>query len=134
MESVEFRAHANLDAELLEAWIEAGWLTPASRDGLRYFSEVDLARTQLIKDLQEDFGINNEGIAVILHLVDQLHGLTHTLDCLLSALSTQPRDLRLRIYVRAATESRPVGVTRPKPSDANSRAETGPRPKERRFT
>jgi chaperone modulatory protein CbpM len=30
---------------------------------------------QLIKDLKVDFGVNDEGIAIILHLIDQLHGL-----------------------------------------------------------
>jgi chaperone modulatory protein CbpM len=38
-------------------------------------SEIDLARVQLIKDLKVDFGVNDEGVAIILHLIDQLHGL-----------------------------------------------------------
>lgn len=43
MDTHDFRAHAKLDVELLAAWIEAGWLTPATQAGLPYFSEVDLA-------------------------------------------------------------------------------------------
>jgi chaperone modulatory protein CbpM len=39
------------------------------------FSDTDLARARLIQDLRQDFGVNDEGIAIILHLLDQLHGL-----------------------------------------------------------
>jgi chaperone modulatory protein CbpM len=34
-----------------------------------------MARARLIQDLTREFGVNNEGIDVILHLVDQLHGM-----------------------------------------------------------
>jgi chaperone modulatory protein CbpM len=41
---------------------------------------MDIARACLIRDLKTDFGVNDEGIDVILHLVDQLHGLRRTLE------------------------------------------------------
>lgn len=137
MDSEDFRVRADLDADLLEAWIQAGWLTPASLEGIRYFSEVDLAKSALIKDLQDDFGINSDGIDVVLHLIDQVHGLRLALAVLISALSAQPTDLRLRIAsdVRTAlderTQSRPPEA---KPASGNSRADIGPRCRERRFT
>jgi chaperone modulatory protein CbpM len=133
VETEEFRAHADLDAELLEAWIEAGWLIPASREGLRHFSEIDLARTLLIKDLHDGFGVNDEGIAVILHLVDQLHGLRRTLNSLMSALSAQPEDVQRTIagYVRAAIESRATGEAA-KSTRPNTRNDL--QSKERRLT
>jgi len=34
----------------------------------------------LIRDLKADFGVNDEGVDVILHLVDQLHGLRRALE------------------------------------------------------
>ena len=40
---------------------------------------VDLARAQLIRDLREDLGVNDEGISVVLHLVDQMHGLRRSM-------------------------------------------------------
>jgi chaperone modulatory protein CbpM len=134
METEEFRAHADLASELLEAWIEAGWLIPASREGLRDFSEIDLARAQLIRDLHDLFAINDEGIAVVLHLIDQLYGLRHTLDSLMSALSAQPEEVQLTVFshVQAAIESRTAGETTPKPGGRNSRHDT--RSRERRFT
>ena len=39
------------------------------------FSDMDVARAHLIRDLKGDFGVNDEGVDIILHLVDQLHGL-----------------------------------------------------------
>ena len=50
------------------------------------FSDVDLARAQLIRDLREDFGVNDEGVSVILHLVDQMHGLRRSMQGLLDEM------------------------------------------------
>ncbi|MGH6795223.1 MAG: chaperone modulator CbpM [Methylocella sp.] len=43
------------------------------------FSDMDVARARLIQDLKTDFGVNDEGVDVILHLMDQLHGLRRAL-------------------------------------------------------
>jgi chaperone modulatory protein CbpM len=48
------------------------------------FSDVDLARAQLIRDLREDLGVNDEGVSVILHLLDQMHGLRSSMRDLLA--------------------------------------------------
>ena len=37
------------------------------------FDEEDLARIQLIQELREDFGVNDEAVPIILHLIDQLN-------------------------------------------------------------
>jgi chaperone modulatory protein CbpM len=50
------------------------------------FSDVDLARAQLIHDLREDFGVNDEAVSVILHLVDQMHGLRRSMQELLNEM------------------------------------------------
>ena len=71
MERREFLLAAHLEATTLEAWIEAGWLLPRDSGEAGPFSEIDLARVQLIRDLRE-LGVNEEGIPVILDLVDQL--------------------------------------------------------------
>jgi chaperone modulatory protein CbpM len=59
----------------LKAWVEAEWLLPLTSGKTLQFSDADLARARLIRDLQVDFGVNDEGIAIVLHLLDQLHGL-----------------------------------------------------------
>lgn len=71
----EFLVHAGVHAPTLEFWIEQRWLIPdESPEGAR-FSERDIARARLIQDLKGDMGVNDEGVDVILHLIDQLHGL-----------------------------------------------------------
>jgi chaperone modulatory protein CbpM len=70
----EFLIRAELDEATLEIWVGEGWLVPARGQEYEY-SETDLARAQLIRDLIEDLGVNAEGVGVILHLVDQMHGL-----------------------------------------------------------
>ena len=75
METQEFIGRSHLDTRTLSAWVEAEWLVPATSKATFQFSDVDLARARLIRDLKVDFGVNDEGIAIILHLLDQLYGL-----------------------------------------------------------
>ena len=41
---------------------------------------MDVARARLIGNLQTDLGVNDEGVDIILHLLDQLHGLRRALN------------------------------------------------------
>ena len=82
----EFLIRARLEHRPLEAWIAAGWLIPPQTEPELMFSDIDLARAQLIRDLREDFGVNDEGISVILHLVDQMHGLRRSMQGLLEEM------------------------------------------------
>jgi chaperone modulatory protein CbpM len=52
---------------------------------------VDLARAHFIRDLQA-LGVNDEGIPIVLDLVDQLHGLRRILRELLAAMKTQQEE------------------------------------------
>lgn len=52
--------------------IEKGWIIPIDTNN-KLLDREDLARMLLIKDLKEDFGVNDESIPIILHLIDQLH-------------------------------------------------------------
>jgi len=74
----EFVVKIHIERRIVERWIAAGWLIP-QRDPELAFSEVDLARAQLIRELKEDFGVNDEGISLILHLLDQVHGLRRSM-------------------------------------------------------
>jgi chaperone modulatory protein CbpM len=95
MQRQELLMATRLEAETLEAWIAAGWLLPRGSREAGPFSEVDLARAQLIRDLEE-LGVNDEGIPIILDLVDQLHGLRHALRNLLLTVNTHPEHKRLQ--------------------------------------
>ena len=96
-ESHELLLRARLDAAALDAWIEAGWLAPWQAGPERAFSELDLARACLIRDLREGMGVNDEGVAIVLDLLDQVHGLRRALRRVSSALQGLPEPLRQEI-------------------------------------
>jgi hypothetical protein len=52
--------------------IEQEWIIPADIQK-KNFDMEDITRILLIKDLKDDFGVNNESVPIILHLIDQLH-------------------------------------------------------------
>jgi chaperone modulatory protein CbpM len=86
----DFLARAQLDRETLDVWIEEEWLVPSGTATERAFSEADLARVELIRDLIQDLGVNDEGVGVILNLLDQLHGLRRALADLVQSVRQQP--------------------------------------------
>lgn len=82
---------ARLDAETLDAWVAEGWvLRRESGD----FSDLDLARACLIRDLREELGVNDAGVEVVLDLLDQLHGLRAALRDLAGAVRALPEPAR----------------------------------------
>jgi chaperone modulatory protein CbpM len=89
----EFLIRARLDGDTLEAWIAEEWIIPAGADPEISFTEADLARAALIRDLRGDLEVNDAGVGVILDLVDQMHGLRKMLADLLQSMH-QPRGTR----------------------------------------
>lgn len=93
MDRATFCLRARLDAATLEAWIEAGYVR-------RELSEADLARALLVRDLVQDIGVNEEGVDVVLDLLDQLHEARGALRHVLTVLAKEDR--RVFERVRAA--------------------------------
>lgn len=52
--------------------VRARWVRPGD-PAEEALDELDLARLRLIATLQRDFGVNDEAVPVILHLLDQLY-------------------------------------------------------------
>ena len=94
---LEFLDRTQLDLETLEVWIEEEWLVPSGTATELAFSEADLARAKLIRDLMQDLGVNDEGVGVILNLLDQVHGLR-------KALAEILRDARERSITPGSAE------------------------------
>jgi chaperone modulatory protein CbpM len=63
-----------LTREFLDHCVQASWIHAAVPEkGI--FDEEDLSRARLIHELQADFGVNDESIPLILHLLDQIYYL-----------------------------------------------------------
>jgi chaperone modulatory protein CbpM len=79
MNKQDFLLCLSLQVQTLEFWLEQQWLIPEETSAGMKFSDRDVARARLIQELRSDFGVNDEGIDVALHLIDQLHGLRRVL-------------------------------------------------------
>ncbi len=87
---LDFLYRAQLDQETLEIWIQEEWLVPGETGGEPAFSEADLARAKLIRDLTHDMGVNTEGVGVILNLLDQMHSLRKAMADMQLAMRERP--------------------------------------------
>lgn len=88
MSREQFLATSGAKVHRLEFWLEQQWLIPQAADA--GFTEREIARARLIQDLEADFGVNDEGIDIILHLIDQLHGMRRAFAHLQADLSDRP--------------------------------------------
>jgi chaperone modulatory protein CbpM len=81
----EFIERVRIDRQTLQVWIKEEWLLPKESAEGWIFNELDLARANLIIDLRENMGVNDAGLEVILHLLDQMHGLRRAMSELLGS-------------------------------------------------
>lgn len=93
----EFVQALHIDMARLNLLIERGWICPVQLNGTPMFRDVDLARASLIGDLTNDMGVNDEGIDLVLDLLDQLYSLRFAFNNLIDALEVQPRGTRRRV-------------------------------------
>jgi chaperone modulatory protein CbpM len=75
----QFLEESGIELRALEQWIEKEWIIPDRAAAAMELSDADAARAILIRDLRSDFGVNDEGVAIVLQLVDQVHGLRRAL-------------------------------------------------------
>ena len=59
-------------ADVIIQFIEEHWIIPVDAEH-KVLDEEDVARVRLIWELKEEFGVNDEAVPLILHLVDQLN-------------------------------------------------------------
>ena len=84
----------------LTRWIENRWILPeqqavAATDGERWqFHEVDIARVELILEIRREFAVDDETMALLLGLLDQVYGLRRQMRRLCDAIEAQPTDIR----------------------------------------
>lgn len=79
MSKQEFLVSSGLQVQTLELWIEQRWLIPQQTSAGMGFTDMDVARVRFIQELRSELAVNDEGVDVILHLVDQLHGMRRVL-------------------------------------------------------
>jgi len=98
-----------LERAELERWVALGWVVPDRAAGELRFTEVDVARVQLIAEIHRDCAIDEETIPLVLGLLDQVYTLRRGLKEILEVLAEQPADVRKT--VAAALSRRHEGET-----------------------
>jgi len=58
--------------EIITRFIEEEWILPVDQT-TPFLDSEDMARIKLIWELSNEFGVNDEAMPIILHLLDQLN-------------------------------------------------------------
>lgn len=90
----------DLTAPRLTHYVELQVLRPVIADGGATFREVDQARARLLCDLTEDYGLDGDALALVMQLLDEMHGLRGEMQALMSAVAEEPDEARLRLTRR----------------------------------
>jgi chaperone modulatory protein CbpM len=84
----------------LRSFAQARCVQPEITDGQPTFAELDLARLRLLCELAADFDLDEDASALVLSLLDQIHGLRCELRALARAVDDEPEDVRRRLAAR----------------------------------
>jgi len=93
------RAHDRLTVVHVERWVARGLLRPSADRGDWSFEPIDVARAQLLAELTEQMGFEEESVETVVDLLDQVHTLRRQLHQLGLAIGCQPTETRESIAV-----------------------------------
>ncbi|HEX9329701.1 MAG TPA: chaperone modulator CbpM [Reyranella sp.] len=93
------RGHDRLTVVHVERWVARGLLRPSADGEDWIFEPVDVARAQLLADLTDQMGFDDEAVETVVDLLDQVHTLRRQLHQLGLAISCQPTETRESIAV-----------------------------------
>ena len=79
----------------VEDWIARAWVRPEGPPGHYLFHPIDEARARLILELRDEFYVGDEGLPVVLSLLDQLYAARRHMRRVHDAISSHA-DARLR--------------------------------------
>ena len=83
-----------LERQELVRWVENQWVLAEQHGDTWLFHEVDVARVELIREIRQEFSIDDEAVPVVLGLLDQVYQLRRQLRRLCDALASQPPEVR----------------------------------------
>lgn len=86
-----------LTAPRLTTWLRARIIRPVQSDRGNLYREIDLARLALLCDLAEDYHFDEDGLRLVMSLLDQANQLRAEMRLLLAALARESPDLRHRL-------------------------------------
>ena len=87
----------DLTAGRLRMFLAAQIVRPVAGNEGPAFREADLARLQLLCDLKECYGLQEDALAMVMSLVDQLSTARGDMRALIEAVAAESDEVRLRI-------------------------------------
>ncbi len=81
----------------LVSFVEAEAVVPLRSEQGPRFRAADRARIELLCDLCEDFGLEDEALALVVSVIDQLHAARADLRALTEAVAAEPDEVRRRL-------------------------------------
>jgi chaperone modulatory protein CbpM len=85
---------AGLEAAELARWVENRWVLP-EREGEGFlFREIDIARVELILEIRREYTVDDDSLALVLGLLDQVYSLRRQMRRLCDALEAQPPEVK----------------------------------------
>lgn len=97
MDQVIVRLKDTVDYATLESYIAHAWIKPVTREGTRYFDDIDIARVQLVHNLHEDMMVNEEAMDIVLSLLDQVYSHRERMRRIMKAIAEQPHNVQKEI-------------------------------------
>ncbi|HEX3863270.1 MAG TPA: chaperone modulator CbpM [Stellaceae bacterium] len=88
------RRFAGLERAELVRWIDNRWIVPDQQGGAWLFREVDIARVELILHVRQEYAVEDDAMALVLGLLDQVYGLRRQMRRLCGAIEGQPPEIR----------------------------------------
>lgn len=88
------RVQGRVSAVHVERWVERGLLRPAADGQGWVFEPVDVARAQLLAELTDQLGFDEDSVETVVDLLDQVHTLRRQLHQLGLAIGRQPTTTR----------------------------------------
>ena len=88
------RVHGRLTEVHIERWVARGLLRPTAAGEAWTFESVDAARVRLLAELVDDVGLDDDTVAAVVGLIDQVHTLRGQLHLLGQAIAEQAPETR----------------------------------------
>jgi chaperone modulatory protein CbpM len=98
----------SLDESRIADWIARGWVHAEGASPAEWlFSEIDIARLHLVRELSVDLALDEETMPLVLSLLDQVYSLRRTLRTVMDIVNAAPEtaDVRGRIFAALTREA-----------------------------
>lgn len=96
-EEQTIEAVGRLTRTRLSAFVSAEAVRPASGPQGACYTQVDIARLELLCDLTEGFELEEDALGLVVALVDRLHAAEADLAALMRVVAEEPPEVRRRL-------------------------------------